>query len=280
MKLEIPYFSYSDIGKRAQAFLTEYHPSFEIPIPIEDIADVKMGLDIVPVNNLCKDFGLSGYLTRDRSAIFVDQFQADNYEEKFRYTLAHEVGHYVLHKAFYEDLPFEAPDEYIAWRLSMPPEDMSWFETHGDWFAGHLLVPTNRLEEICAEVVGKYQKIFSKFKTIPDDTWSYISNEVATYFEVNPPVAEIRIKKESIPQKIKLGGIGSRPKTALRPSFKYCRHCLGCHVVLLLLVLCPSLSSFLHIFLSEYPCLLSLRIKRITRCSPLFFVRSPPGVWS
>ena len=101
MRLEIPYFTYSGIGKSAQIFLTEYHPSFEIPIPIEEIVDVKLGLDIVPINNLYKDFGLSGYLTRDRSAIFVDQFQADNYEEKYRFTLAHEIGHYVVHKSFY-----------------------------------------------------------------------------------------------------------------------------------------------------------------------------------
>ena len=205
MKLEIPYFSYTDIGKRAQNFLTEYHPSFEIPIPIEEIVDVKLGLDIVPINNLYKDFGLSGYLTRDCSAIFVDQFQADNYEEKYRFTLAHEIGHYVLHRSFYENLPFKAPDEYVAWRVSIAPEDMSWFETHGDWFAGHVLVPTNRLEKICLQVVGKYQKMFSKFGTIPDDIWSYISNEVAIHFEVNPPVVEIRIKKENISQKISLG---------------------------------------------------------------------------
>ena len=205
MKLEIPYLTYSDIGERAQVFLTEYHPLFEIPIPIEQIVDVKLGLDIVPIPNLYKNFGLSGYLTRDRSAIFVDQFQADNYEEKCRYTLAHELGHYVLHKSFYESLPFETSDEYVRWRVSIPPEEMSWFETHGDWFAGQILVPTNHLEEICLQVVEKYRDLFSKFETIPDDIWSYISNEVASYFEVNSPVVEIRIKKENIPQKISLG---------------------------------------------------------------------------
>ena len=60
LKLDIPYLTYSDIGKRAQTFLIEYHPSFEIPIPIEKIVDVKLGLDIVPINNLNKDFGLNG----------------------------------------------------------------------------------------------------------------------------------------------------------------------------------------------------------------------------
>jgi hypothetical protein len=35
--------------------------------------------------------------------------------------------------------------------------------------------------------------------SIPDDIWSYISIEIAGYFDVNPPVVEIRIKKENIP---------------------------------------------------------------------------------
>jgi len=89
---------------------------------------------------------------------------------------------------------------------SVPAEEMSWFETHGDWFAGHIPVPTDPLEKTCIEVAEKYKGIFSRFDTMPDDVWSYISNEVATHFEVNPPVVEIRIKKEGIPDKIKLGG--------------------------------------------------------------------------
>ncbi len=206
MNLQIPYFTHSDIGKKAQIFLSEYHASLELPIPIEEIIDVKMGLDIVPFPNLYRDYGLSGYLSQDRTTIFVDQFQPDNYEAKCRFTLAHELGHYVLHRSFYEDLPFRSLDEYVMWRKSIPPEDISWFETHGDWFAGNILVPTTQLQEVCCKVVAKYQDKFATFVEVPDDFWSYVSNEVATYFEVNPPVVEIRIKKENIPAKITIGG--------------------------------------------------------------------------
>ena len=72
---------------------TEYHPSFEIPKPIEQIVGVKMGLQIDPIKNLCRDFELSGFLNRDCSAIFADQYQADNYGEKCGFTLAHEIEH-------------------------------------------------------------------------------------------------------------------------------------------------------------------------------------------
>jgi hypothetical protein len=204
MRLEVPHLTYSDIGKKAQEFLSQYHSSLELPIPIETIIDVQIGLNIVPFPNLYRDHRLSGYLSSDRTAIFVDEMQSDQYEEKYRYTLAHELGHYVLHKSCYDNLPFRSTDEYVNWRESITNEEISWFETHGDWFAGHVLVPTCHLETVCRKVIAKHQNTFAKFKKIPEDFWSYVSNEVATYFEVNPPVVEIWIKKENIPIKIQI----------------------------------------------------------------------------
>ncbi|MBI4634311.1 MAG: ImmA/IrrE family metallo-endopeptidase [Deltaproteobacteria bacterium] len=198
----IPYLSYADIGSRVQAFLNQHHPSFEIPIPVEEIIELNLGLDIFPFPRLYKDHGLNGFLSRDISTIYVDETQYSQFNEKYRYTLAHELGHYVLHKTCYDDLPFRTPDEYVKWRLSLLQEDISWFETQGEWFAGQLLVPTVQLEKVCNAVVAKYQETFKKFAKMPDDVWSYISNEVATHFDVNPPVVEIRIKKENIPAKI------------------------------------------------------------------------------
>lgn len=206
MKLNLPRYTYSEVGIIANNFLKQYHPSLEIPIPVEDILDLQMGLNIFPFPRLYKDFRLNGFLSADMSTIYVDQVQYEQFNEKYRYTLAHELGHYVLHKSVYENLPFKSPDEFARWRLSVPPAEISWFETHGDWFAGHLLVPTSHLEEICRDIVLKYQGTFWEFDTIPDDIWSYISNEIATYFDVSPLVVEIQIKKENIIQKIPIRG--------------------------------------------------------------------------
>lgn len=203
MRLKIPFLTYSDIGQKVEAFFNEYHPSIEIPIPIEEIIELKIGLNIFPFPRLFKDHALNGFLSRDLSTINVDDYQYEQLNEKYRFTIAHELGHYILHKSFYENLPlFEEVNDYIKWRLSIPREDITWFETHGDWFAEQMLVPTAPLENICQEVVDKYKGIFIKMDTIPDDVWSYISNEVATFFDVNPPVVEIRIKREKIPERI------------------------------------------------------------------------------
>lgn len=40
-----PYLSYIDIGKRTEIFLQQYHPSLEIPIPVEEIIELKLELD-------------------------------------------------------------------------------------------------------------------------------------------------------------------------------------------------------------------------------------------
>jgi hypothetical protein len=60
--------------------------------------------------------------------------------------------------------------------------------------------------DVCTSVVKKHKNEFKKLATIPDDIWSYISIEIADYFDVNPPVVENRIKKENIPAKISILG--------------------------------------------------------------------------
>jgi IrrE N-terminal-like domain len=201
-----PYLSYIDIGKRTEIFLQQYHPSLEIPIPVEEIIELKLELDIFPFPRLYKDHGLNGFLSRDMSTIHVDEVQYTQYNEKYRYTLAHELGHYVLHRACYDELTFQSVDDYANWRISIPAEEISWFETQGEWFASQLLVPSKQLMDVCNVVVNKHKKEFKKLASIPDDIWSYISIEIADHFDVNPPVVENRIKKENIPVMISILG--------------------------------------------------------------------------
>ena len=104
MKLKIPFISYSDISQRVEFFFNEYHPSIDIPIPIEEIIELKIGLNIFPYPRLYRDHALNGFLSHDLSTISVDEYQYEQLNEKYRFTLAHELGHYILHKSFYQNL--------------------------------------------------------------------------------------------------------------------------------------------------------------------------------
>jgi hypothetical protein len=45
------FLTYQQIGEIAQQFLQKYHPSFDIPVPIEAIIEFKLGLNIFPFPN-------------------------------------------------------------------------------------------------------------------------------------------------------------------------------------------------------------------------------------
>ena len=91
----------------------------------------------------------NGFLGRHRKVIYVDEYQYDNFVEKYRFTLAHEVGHFVMHESVYEGLYFDSEQEFMEWLQSRPRNELGWFETQANWFAGQLLVPTWPLQENC-----------------------------------------------------------------------------------------------------------------------------------
>lgn len=202
MKLKLPFLKYSQIGEESQQLLKQYWPSLTLPIPIEDIIDVKMGINIFPLPRLYIDFRQDGFLTADRKTIYVDEIQYDNYHKKYRFTIAHELGHYILHKECYENLSFQSTKEYIKWKASIPSEELDWFETQAHWFAAQILVPKIWLKKVCLEVINEYHDQLLSLTKIPDDFWSYASNMVARRFDVSPPVIQIRMEREKLIEEI------------------------------------------------------------------------------
>jgi IrrE N-terminal-like domain len=198
LSIKAPYLPYEEIENIAQSFLKIYHPTFKLPIPIEHIIEFGLDLDIIPMENLYRIFKQNGFLSADRTAIYIDDYQYDNFVEKYRFTLAHEVGHYTMHKALYENLKINSVEEYIDFLKSIPRKELFWFESQGDSFAGHLLVPTKELESACINLIKANNIQFSDGYQPSLEFWSYASNDLVEIFEVNPKVIEIRINKEGL----------------------------------------------------------------------------------
>jgi hypothetical protein len=203
MTFKAPYLTYERVGENVNVFLGKYHPSLKLPVPIEWIIEFPLNLRIHPVPNLYRIFSQSGFLSRSRKVIYIDEYQYDNFLEKYRFTLAHELGHLVIHKSLYEGLSFDSEQEYLEWLQARPQNELYWFETHADWFAGQLLVPTAQLQEQCVSLLESNRERFSGSKYLSSEFWSYASNELAEPFEVAPIVVEIRIQKENFSEKFK-----------------------------------------------------------------------------
>ena len=117
MNIEVPTLSYENIREIAEQFLAVHWPSRTIPIPIEEIIELNLKINIAPLPNLWRDFRIDGYLNSNRNTICVDQYQYETLNEKYRFTLAHELGHYLLHEEIYKSGDFGVcpitPNMYI-----------------------------------------------------------------------------------------------------------------------------------------------------------------------
>jgi hypothetical protein len=165
---------YDDIRKHADAFLEQHHPSRSIPIPIEKIIEFQLGIDIVPV---------PGLLSR------------------YRFTLAHEVGHIVLHQHIYSEAKFKNSQEWKSFINSIPDKTHSWLEYQAYAFGGLILVPVEHLNELTC----KYVKLIDEEGISLRDNWDYawdcIAYQIAKDFKVSASVIEKRLQKEEIKER-------------------------------------------------------------------------------
>lgn len=108
------------------------------PIDVYEIANNE-GLEIE-----IKDFGdkfnnISGYIKLEIRTIFVNSKDPEN---RRKFTIAHELGHWILHKDKLES----EPEKYaILYRIPLGRPQDDPVEQEANWFAANLLVPEEML---------------------------------------------------------------------------------------------------------------------------------------
>ena len=193
MKLNLPRLSYLNIGKRAEIFLTEYHSSLSLPIPVEEIAELKLDLRIIPVKRLRRDFDIDGCLDSTLTRIFIDFDLYTQQENRTRFTIAHEIGHLILHQEIFQKLNIKNENDLYHLIESMDNEEYSWMEYQAYSFAGHLLVPKIKLiEEIKNKVAIGANENLTEEKLYP------LIGDLIKIFNVSGEVLLRRLQKESL----------------------------------------------------------------------------------
>src|SRR5262249_1209750 len=137
---EVPYVSYAQAEAEAEAFLAKQWAERTIPIPIEPIVEHRLGIHIEVVRSLFRDTGISGFLTNDASTIYVDEFMWANFEQRYRFTLAHEIAHLQLHARFYRRTRIRSKEELLAFRKALVASDVNRLEIQAMNFAGAVLM--------------------------------------------------------------------------------------------------------------------------------------------
>ncbi|MBN1414161.1 MAG: ImmA/IrrE family metallo-endopeptidase [Bacteroidales bacterium] len=190
------------IREQAEQFRQEYIHNEDVPVDIELIMQSSLGIQVIPIEDLQQKCHIEGFISMDLKFIYVDEFQyvTDNYYKRVRFTIAHEIGHRILHRDIIDKTNFESADEWKKFRLSLRDESLGWFEWQAREFAGRLLVPIDRL---VTEFKAARNEIIRnnpgwKNLKIGDELFSLVAPLIAPKFDVSTDVIEIRLIKEGV----------------------------------------------------------------------------------
>lgn len=195
-----PFISQQQCWAAADQFRQQYWPSGEIPVDVLAVAEFDLDLEIRTITGLKEDADVDALLLGDWKTLIVDQQQYldDRFINRLRFSIAHELGHYVLHKAVFDTIPRGTADEWIAFMLEMPEKEYGLLEYHANEFAGRLLVPETELKPQFEKVLLEVERKGITRNQLSDAHLSYLCIPLAKHFAVSQEVIERRLTKEKL----------------------------------------------------------------------------------
>ena len=190
--ITVPFVGNSYIKNKADEFRLKFWGN-DIPVEIEEIVEIKLKIKIIPIPNLMMQCGVDAQITSDFSAIYVDQKNYENDTNRFRFSLAHEIGHYVLHEKFYKELKIANFADIVAFIDEISEEEYSYLEVQANKFGNYLLLPREELLKISQDVLMEVSKKHD-IKNIDEKTLnSYLAGFIASQFLVSSGATEIAL---------------------------------------------------------------------------------------
>jgi Zn-dependent peptidase ImmA (M78 family) len=124
----------------------------------------------------------------------------DKFANRLRFSLAHELGHYFLHKDVYSSLTLESIEDWKDFILNVPEAEYENFEWQANEFAGRFLVPYDKLKlkvEESLEIIRR-SDLLEYLQQDPDAVLSRVSPFLRRTFGVSEQVIVLRVKREGL----------------------------------------------------------------------------------
>lgn len=221
----VPIIRKDDMDGLATTFLQTYCPEAlrqPMPLPVEDIAELQMGIDIdyVNITEDCRTLGMmifsdgiteiydkdtGQYINQKvtRGTMLVESDLNDN-RGRERFTIAHEMVHWDKHQLRFTTLSYH--DKTLAKACRCPKDKVlkaktpdEWLEWQADNLAAAILMPAEMFRLKTEELKNKYQGKVGK--KINDFMWKgfspaiikdFIIDDLAETFQVSRQAAQIR----------------------------------------------------------------------------------------
>lgn len=192
----IPFLDNATIKNKADVFRSKFWNG-SLPIDIERIIDLKLRIDIITVSRLHDYCDTDALISSDWNSIYVDsnKFLDERYQNRLRFSFAHEIGHFVLHKDIYKNFKIKNEKDFYRLIKEIPQSQYGYLETQANKFANYLLIPREKLikEKKKIENTIEFKKIIKFGKVDQKTINSYISIPLSKIFAVSEDAVEIAL---------------------------------------------------------------------------------------
>jgi hypothetical protein len=173
------------------------------PIDVLTFFEVDLGLDAIPFDDLLTKYRVEAAIKADFSGIYLDAEQYALMEKgpdwklkRLRFTVAHELAHYFLHRDLPQAAHFASLPDFAKWTENYGGRKYT-AEQEANEFAGRLLVPETRLGDLFDEFAGPAEKLVPNFME-SGELRDKFSQTVAPRFGVNAQVIATRLDRDGI----------------------------------------------------------------------------------
>lgn len=191
MRVQVPYLPLKEIERSAEALLARYaaaHGALAGAVDVDFVIERLLGLDlaVIDLKGLLGNPDVLGATVVDQQRIYVDQSLEEN-PGRFAFTLAHEVGHWVLHRPHLATHPEGSAlfdlSEFIEPQPASVPGQKARVEWQADQFAACLLMPGRLVRAAVNDAFGgrlpTWEGIQARLQArVPDPTFIDVAAQV------------------------------------------------------------------------------------------------------
>ncbi|MBQ6596357.1 MAG: ImmA/IrrE family metallo-endopeptidase [Lentisphaeria bacterium] len=145
-KIWTPNLTFESISQEVEKLRHKYKSLQEIPVDIDSFLEFDCGIELVPFSGLRDRIGAEAMISWDCSSIYVDSeaYMNEKMIPRMRFSIAHEIGHMVLHKDFFTKQHITCDEDWISFMGDIQLK-YGYLENQANNFAGLLMVSRDRL---------------------------------------------------------------------------------------------------------------------------------------
>jgi hypothetical protein len=200
-KFKAPFLGRECIWQTADRLRAAHPAGAFLPVRVLDLVEFDLGLELIPVAGLREELDIEALLMGELRSILLDKraFMSPRLEYRLRFSVAHEIGHLILHRDIYRGLQHATAQEWSDFIGAIPDQEYAWVEWQAYEFAGRLLVPPAPLREAFDATVQAAQTAgYADWLAADEAALDYLATCIAPKFGVSAEVIAKRLRSEKL----------------------------------------------------------------------------------